>query len=136
MNEITIKIQGLEALTEAVNRLAGAGQNTVPPSAPAQMPPMASLPAAPPVSIQPSQMPPQMLQPPVQQTPSQVPTTAAAQGYTIEQLQVAAAGLTGAGKTSQVLGILQQFGIQAMTELPREQYGNFALALREAGAQI
>ena len=68
--------------------------------------------------------------------PAAVPTTAMAQAYTIEQLQVAAAGLTGMGKTPQLMGILQQFGIQAMTELPRERYGEFATALREAGAQI
>lgn len=65
-----------------------------------------------------------------------VPTTAMPQEYTLEQLQVAAAGLSGMGKMPQVMGILQRFGIQAMTELPRERYGEFATALREAGAQI
>lgn len=65
-----------------------------------------------------------------------VPTTAMPQGYTIEQLQVAAAGLSQMGRMPQVMGILQQFGIQAMTELPKERYGEFATALREAGAQI
>ncbi len=65
-----------------------------------------------------------------------LPTTAVPQEYTIEQLQVAAAGLSSMGKMPQVVGILQQFGIQAMTELPRERYGEFAIALREAGAQI
>lgn len=68
--------------------------------------------------------------------PATVPTTAMPQGYTIEQLQVAAAGLSQMGRMPQVLGILQQFGIQAMTELPKERYGEFATALREAGAQI
>lgn len=65
-----------------------------------------------------------------------VPTTANVQGYTIEQLQVAAAGLMSAGKGPQVMGILQQFGIQAMTELPKERYGEFATMLRGVGAQI
>lgn len=65
-----------------------------------------------------------------------LPTTAVPQEYTIEQLQVAAAGLSSMGKMPQVVGILKQFGIQAMTELPRERYGEFAIALREAGAQI
>ncbi len=68
--------------------------------------------------------------------PTAVPTTAMPQEYTIEQLQVAAAGLSQMGRMSQVMGILQQFGVQAMTELPRERYGEFAIALREAGAQI
>ena len=65
-----------------------------------------------------------------------MPTTGAVQPYTLEQLQVAAAGLTSAGKMPQVMGILQAFGIQAMTELPKERYGEFAAALRGAGAQI
>ncbi len=65
-----------------------------------------------------------------------VPITASAQEYTIEQLQVAAAGLTSSGKMPQVMGILQNFGIRAMTELRKEQYSAFAGALREAGAQI
>ena len=66
----------------------------------------------------------------------QVPVTAAPREYTLEQLQVAAAGLTGSGKMPQVMDILRGFGIQAMTELRKEQYGAFAAALREAGAQI
>lgn len=68
--------------------------------------------------------------------PAAVPTTAMPQAYTLEQLQVAAAGLSQMGKMPQVMGILQRFGIQAMTELPKERYGEFAIALREAGAQI
>ena len=78
------------------------------------------------------------MHPPVNQAgpTSTVPTTAMPQEFTIEQLQVAAAGLSSMGRMPQVLGILQQFGIQAMTELPKERYGEFAIALREAGAQI
>lgn len=78
------------------------------------------------------------MHPPVNQAgpTSTVPTTAIPQEFTIEQLQVAAAGLSSMGRMPQVLGILQQFGIQAMTELPKERYGEFAIALREAGAQI
>lgn len=149
MNEIRIEIGGLKELAEAVKALAAArgGQ-----AAPVTMPPAQQYPAPT------QQMPPAG---PSQQSCSQipaqpamhagtgmpqlsggmapvsaVPTTAMPQEYTIEQLQVAAAGLSGLGKMPQVLGILQRFGIQAMTELPRERYGEFATALREAGAQI
>ena len=68
--------------------------------------------------------------------PAAVPTTAMPQRYTLDQLSVAAAGLTQMGRMPQVMGILQQFGIQAIMELPKERYGEFATALREAGAQI
>lgn len=75
-------------------------------------------------------------QQPQYQPQQQVPTTATVQGYTLEQLQVAAAGLAGSGRMPQLTGVLQQFGIQAMTELAQERYNDFALALRGAGAQI
>lgn len=141
MNELQIKItvQGLEGLAAAINRLAGQNaavpQQTggagapapaqaaqMPIQAPAMAPPTAPVPVTAPAA--PSQ--------PVQAVPSGAPV----QGFSLEQLQVAAAGLMSAGKGQQVMGILQQFGIQAMTELPKERYGEFAMALRGAGAQV
>lgn len=143
MNEITIKIEGLKELTEALRLLAGESrraQEQRPAWNPVQQP-QAQMQQQVPVQQMPAQAPQQVpVQQMCQQAPQtilqQVPTTAVAQEYTIDQLQVAAAGLTNAGRMPQVMGILQQFGIQAMTELPKDQYGNFATALREAGAQI
>lgn len=145
MNEIKIVIEGLNELTEAVKTLAlavggGTGQAGTQ-QIPVLTTPAAGMQTAPvPVAAQ-QQTYGQM---PVQQAPAAmtavpvtpVPTTVMAQEYTLEQLQVAAAGLSSMGKMPQVMGILQRFGIQAMTELPRERYGEFATALREAGAQI
>ena len=152
MNEIKIVIEGLNELTEAVRILATAAgarpvsvpvQADIPLQAQYQQPAQPS-PGAAQVPLNYGQMPVQTV--PVGQTGQQIagnaatggvlPTTTAVQGYTLEQLQVAAAGLTSSGKMPQVMGILQQFGIQAMTELPKERYGEFATALREAGAQI
>jgi len=65
-----------------------------------------------------------------------VPTTAVAQEFSYDQLAVAAAGLMNAGKGQQLHTILQQFGVQAMTELPKERYGDFATAIRAEGAVI
>ena len=72
----------------------------------------------------------------VQQPPGAgaVPTTATAQQYTFDQLAVATANLSGSGKD--VFAILGRFGINMLMELPRERYGEFAAALREAGAVI
>lgn len=162
MNEIKIVIEGMKELTDAVNRLASsvaAGNapvvaNTQVPDT--QNPVGTTLSVQAPVCQAQPQAFSQMGQIPQQAAPAMpvpqqtmgvpisgmapmqgpVPTTAAPQTFTIEQLQVAAAGLTGMGKMPQVMGILQKFGIQAMTELPKERYGEFALALREAGAQI
>lgn len=150
MNEIKIVIEGMKELTEAIQRLAGQNEAapvsaTSVPQAPAALTgvPNAAMGApGPVVAGQPQQMPGYTAAGqagvPIQQPGMQtnVPTTTAAPGYTIEQLQVAAAGLMSAGKGAHVMAILQRFGIQAMTELPPEQYGSFGTALREAGAQI
>lgn len=151
MNEIKITIEGLKELTEAVKALAGAGIGSTgrPAGAPQAVAftPAPAMPTVPPAPnygqapavtpVQPVPAAPPVQMPPVATAPvSVIPTTAVAQAYTLEQLQVAAAGLSGMGKMPQVMGILQQFGIQAMTELPPERYGDFATALREAGAQI
>jgi len=63
-----------------------------------------------------------------------VPT--APQTYTLDQLAVAATALMDAGKQNELLGLLNHFGVQALTALPKEQYGNFATALRSLGAKI
>lgn len=141
MNEIKIVIEGFNELTEAVKTLAlavsGGTVQTGTQQIPVQTMPAPGMQTAP-VPVATSQQ--SCGQMPVATQTSipvtSVPTTAMAQGYTLEQLQVAAAGLSSMGKMPQVMGILQQFGIQAMTELPRERYGEFATALREAGAQI
>ena len=141
MSDIRIKIEGLEELTEAVRALAGiTGKQAVPVTARASLPgvgqvPVQQMPAPASMAQNLEQMPVQpmagmpMPMPIGSTVPgSVVPTTAMPQEYTLE--------LSSMGKMPQVMGILQQFGIQAMTELPKERYGEFAVALREAGAQI
>lgn len=63
-----------------------------------------------------------------------VPTTAAAQQYTFDQLAVATANLASAGKD--VFTILGRFGVSMLMDLPPERYGEYAAALREAGGVI
>lgn len=68
--------------------------------------------------------------------PGPVPTTAVAQNYSYDQLAVAAAGLVNQGKQSKLLEILHSFGVNALTELPRDKYGDFATAMKAEGAVI
>lgn len=63
-----------------------------------------------------------------------VPVTASAQQYTFDQLAVATANLASSGKD--VFSILGRFGVNMLMDLPREKYGEYAAALREAGAVI
>lgn len=65
---------------------------------------------------------------------STVPTSS--QTYTMEQLAVAATQLVDAGRRSELVNLLQTFGVQALTALPKEQYGAFATQLRILGSKI
>lgn len=67
--------------------------------------------------------------------PSVVPTSQAPT-FTMDQLAVAATTLVDAGKIDQLRGILSSFGVTALTELPKERYGEFATVLRKNGVKI
>ena len=61
---------------------------------------------------------------------------AAAPAFAMEDLARAASQLMDAGKQQDLLGLLAQFGVQALTQLPKERYGEFATALRQMGAKL
>ena len=78
---------------------------------------------------------------PTQQTVQTVQTVQTAvpvaeKAYTLEDLQRASSTLVQAGKIQLLQGLLQEFNSLALTTLPVEQYGAFALRLRELGAAI
>ena len=56
--------------------------------------------------------------------------------YTIEQLAVAATAFLDAGKREALVALLNNYGVNALTTLPKEKYGAFATSLREMGAKI
>ena len=96
-----------------------------------------------PVQTQPVQTQPVQTQPvqtavpvhqPVQTVQTAVPV--AEKTYTLEDLQRASSTLVQAGKIQLLQGLLQEFNSLALTTLPAEQYGAFALRLRELGAAI
>lgn len=65
-----------------------------------------------------------------------VAPVAAAPAFVMEDLARAASQLMDAGKQQDLLGLLAQFGVQALTQLPKERYGEFATALRQMGAKL
>lgn len=124
----------IPASTE-VSTIAPAAQETMsqqpqqftPPSAPTQAPQQKY--AAPAVPIaQPGPAAPPA--PPAGAVPTSTPS------YTMEQLGVAAQPLVDAGRGAELVGWLQQHGVSALTQLPKEQYGEFATFLRSLGASI
>lgn len=153
---LTVDGQGLAQLADAVLRLVGAVEMaseggkpsggydlpSVPQTpAPVQQASAATAPIVPAVQTPPipQQIPVPIVPYPAMEAmpaPGIVPTTAVSQEYTYDQLAVAAAGLVNQGKQAQLIAILHSFGINAMTELPKEQYGAFALAIKAEGAVI
>ena len=103
--------------------------HVVPSVQPQQMQPV-QIPLAPTIQV-PIQMPVQQAQPaPVQAAPVSVPS------YTLDQLAVAATALVDSGRMGELQQLLANFGVQAMTQLPKEQYGNFSTALRGMGVNV
>lgn len=108
-------------------------------TAPVQIAPVQTAPVQQvPVQTAPTQQAPVQTAPvqqPMNQAPVQtVPTTA--QTYTMEQLAVAATQLVDAQRRNELVALLAQFGVQALTALPKERYGEFATQLRALGARI
>lgn len=73
---------------------------------------------------------------PVQTQPIQTSVPVAEKTYTLEDLQRASSSLVQAGKIQILKGLLEEFNSPALTSIPLEQYGAFALRLRELGAAI
>lgn len=143
--EITVNCEAMRELAQAINTLAAAFeagnfklttaavQQTVQPTAPVA-------PVATPVNHTPAAPVQQevLTTAPVAQVQAApvnaVPT--AAPSYTMEQLAVAATQLMDAGRRNEIVALVGQFGVQALNMLPKEQYGNFANALRGMGAKL
>ena len=73
---------------------------------------------------------------PVQTQPVQTAVPTAAKTYTLEDLQRASGALVQAGKIQQLQGLLQQFNAISLAHLSQDNFGAFALKLRELGADI
>lgn len=154
MFEINVTVNAPE-LAEALNNLAAALNGAKPEPAasktgkadkPAPVPPAdymppadtAPAPAAPAPAVTPDPVPaPAPVQAPV--TPAPVPApvpVAPAPAYNRDQIMTAGAVLIDAGKINELMGLLNSFGVQAVTQLKQDQLGAFATELRKLGAQI
>ena len=90
-----------------------------------------------PIQTAPAPIPPNPAQamPPVQPAaPQGVPTQTSQ--YTLENLAQAAVQLQDAGRTPDLITLLQKYGVQSMTQLDPSVFGAFATDLRGLGAQI
>lgn len=109
-------------------------------TAPATQPAQTTVPAAPTVPVAPTSAPAPASAAPVTPvtTAATAPTAPVApqREYTLDELAGAAMQLMDKGGQAQLQSLLAGYGVEALPQLPKEQYGNFATALRGMGAQI
>lgn len=73
--------------------------------------------------------------------PQQVPPTPAVpvapvKEYTLEEIQVALQPLMDAGRTNEIVGLMQKYKVASLPELPKDQFPNLVVDLRNMGARI
>ena len=113
-----------------------------PPTAPVvpatvQAPPVA--PVAQPTTVTP--VVPTSVSVPTAPEPQQAPPTPAVpvapvKEYTLEEIQVALQPLMDAGRTNEIVGLMQKYKVASLPELPKDQFPNLVVDLRNMGARI
>lgn len=113
-----------------------------PPTAPVvpatvQAPPVA--PVAQPTPVTP--VVPTSVSVPTTPEPAQAPPTSAVpvapvKEYTLEEIQVALQPLMDAGRTNEIVGLMQKYKVASLPELPKDQFPNLVVDLRNMGARI
>lgn len=72
--------------------------------------------------------------------PPTPPTTAVpvapVKEYTLEEIQVALQPLMDAGRTNEIVGLMQKYKVASLPELPKDQFPNLVVDLRNMGARI
>lgn len=128
MLEIKVSIVGLEQLTEAITFMASAlahangMKNTV--KALEEIKPKTE--KTEPKPVQEEEV--------VSTSTVTVPTNA--KEYTLDELSKAAVGLLDKGLADELTNLLAEFGVNSLPELDKTVYSQFALKIREMGADI
>lgn len=73
---------------------------------------------------------------PQQVTPTPAVPVAPVKEYTLEEIQVALQPLMDAGRTNEIVGLMQKYKVASLPELPKEQFPNLVVDLRNMGARI
>nr|DAL69725.1 MAG TPA: hypothetical protein [Caudoviricetes sp.] len=129
--EVTIKIEGLDQLTEAIAMLGGAMAYFKGASADEAVKAVTDVTAKAEESTAKAEENSTKEEKLPQAT---VPTGEAA--YSFEQIQLACAKVAQAGKRAELQGLINGFGLNSLLELKQEQYNDFVLKLRGIGGTI
>lgn len=73
--------------------------------------------------------------------PQQVPPTPAVpvapvKEYTLEEIQVALIPIMDAGRTNEIVGLMQKYGVSDLTKVPKDSYPQLIQDIRNMGARI
>lgn len=129
--DVTIRIEGLDQLTEAIAMLGGAMTYFKGASAEEAVKAVEDVTAKAEESISKAEENSTKEEKLPQAT---VPTGQVA--YSFEQIQLACAKASQAGKRNELQGLINGFGLNSLLELKEEQYNDFVLKLREIGGTI
>lgn len=73
---------------------------------------------------------------PMQAPPTPAVPVAPVKEYTLEEIQVALQPLMDAGRTNEIVGLMQKYKVASLPELPKDQFPNLVVDLRNMGARI
>lgn len=73
---------------------------------------------------------------PPQAPPTPTVPVAPVKEYTLEEIQVALQPLMDAGRTNEIVGLMQKYKVACLPELPKDQFPNLVVDLRNMGARI
>lgn len=146
MIRITFEAKNYESLCEELKlflKYSNIPTTEEPPTAPvvpATAEPAPVAPVAQPAPVAPPVVP-TSVSVPTTPGPQQVPTTPAVpvapvKEYTLEEIQVALQPLMDAGRTNEIVGLMQKYKVASLPELPKEQFPNLVVDLRNMGARI
>ena len=145
MAQIELKFESFEELVDFSKKILGVAEEQAHPvykeskvtygtqsaiptqQTPAAVPPVQPV-AAPTVPVQTAA--------PVQAAPVSPVVPTVEHAYTLDDLANAAMTLMDKGMQTQLQKLLAGYGVEALPALPKNQYGNFATALRGMGANI
>ena len=145
MAQIELKFESFEELVDFSKKILGVAEEQAHPvykeskvtygtqsaiptqQTPAAVPPVQPV-AAPTVQVQTAA--------PVQAAPVSPVVPTVEHTYTLDDLANAAMTLMDKGMQTQLQNLLAGYGVEALPALPKNQYGNFATALRGMGANI
>lgn len=73
---------------------------------------------------------------PVQAPPTPAVPVAPVKEYTLEEIQVALIPIMDAGRTNEIVGLMQKFGVSDLTKVPKDSYPQLIQDIRNMGARI